>query len=162
MAIEKGELLDLLRARVETKLQGLIASQSTVQSGAIHEENRQEHAKDTRAIEAGYLARGLAERVESTADAVAALAAFRVRDFDPDDPIALGAVVGLEDAGGIETLYFLVPVAGGEVLDCDGTSVHTIAPEAPIGRALIGQFVDDEVSLELPSGPARLIITRAA
>jgi transcription elongation GreA/GreB family factor len=160
VAINKGKLLDMLRARVEAKLEGLIASQSTVQSGAIHEENRQEHPKDTRAIEAGYLARGLAERVESTADAVAALAAFRVRDFDSDDPIALSAVVGLEDVDGIETLYFLVPAAGGETLDCNGTSVYTIAPEAPIGRALIGRFVDDEVSLELPSGLARLTVVR--
>lgn len=162
MTIDKGKLLELLRARIEAKLDALITSQTTVQSGAIHEENRQEHAKDTRAIEAGYLARGLAERVESTADAVAALAAFKMRDFDADDPIALGAVVGLEDAGGVETLYFLVPAAGGETLDWDGVRVHTIAPEAPIGRALIGQFVDDEVSLELPRGLARLTITRVA
>ena len=52
----------------------------------------------------------------------AALAAFRVRDFASDDPIALSAIVGLEDVDGIETLYFLVPAAGGETLDCNGTS----------------------------------------
>ena len=44
-------------------MSALTASQKTVQSGAIHEETRQEDPKDTRAIEATYLARGLAERV---------------------------------------------------------------------------------------------------
>ena len=162
LAIDKQELLDLLRARVSANLESLDASQATVQSGTIHEENRQEHPKDTRAIEAAYLARGLAERVESMMDTVGALAALKIRDFGEDDPIALSAVVALQEGGGAESCYFLLPRGGGEALDYRGKTVHAVTPEAPIGRALLGQFVGDEVSLELPQGIVRLTVAWVA
>ena len=158
MAIDQPELLDRLRARVAANLESLTASQANVQSGAIHEEHRQEHPKDTRATEASYLARGLAERVESMRDMVAALAAVKIRDFAEDDPIALTALVALEQSEGARPLYFLVPSAGGETLEYDGETIHTVTPEAPVGRALIGQFVGDEIDLELPRGIVRSIV----
>ncbi len=160
MAIDKQELLDQLRARVAANLESLTASQAAVQSGAIHEENRQEHPKDTRATEASYLARGLAERVENTLDMVAALAAVKIRNFAEDDPIALTALVALEQSEGARPVYFLVPRAGGETLEYEGETVHTVTPEAPVGRALIGQFVGDEIDLELPRGIVRSVVAR--
>jgi transcription elongation GreA/GreB family factor len=162
LKLDKQQLLDLLRARISDLLESLMASQATVQSGAFHEENRQEHPKDTRAIEAAYLARGLAERVETARDMVAALRALKLRDFGNDDPIALGAVVGLESADGTRSLYFLVPRAGGETLAHDGETVHTISPEAPIGRALLGALVGDDIVLELPRGVSRLHVAWVA
>jgi len=157
--VDKQSLLIALRERMQAKLDSLIEAQSTVQSGAIHEENRQEHPKDTRAIEAGYLARGLAERVETTADMVAALAALKLRPFGAENPVALGAVVVLEDERGAESVYFLVPAAGGEAFELQDETVHTVTPEAPLGRALIGRYLDDEVTLELPRGAVRSIIS---
>jgi transcription elongation GreA/GreB family factor len=158
VAINKDELLALLRARVDENLESLYAAQATVQSGSIHEENRQEHPKDTRAIEAGYLARGLAERVEATLDTVAALAVLKLLGFGEDDPIDLGAVVALENAEGVESFYFLVPLGGGETLELGGESYFAVTPEAPIGRALIGQYVGDEIVLDLPQGALRMFV----
>ena len=156
--MDKAKLLDLLRDRVNSALAALTESQSSVQEGAIHEENRQEHPKDTRAIEAAYLARGLAERVENLRDTVAALAATRVKNFGDDDPIALTALVTLEDDTLQETVYFLVPSGGGETMDHDGVTIHVITPRAPVGRALIGKYAGDEIHIELPSTVKRMTI----
>jgi transcription elongation GreA/GreB family factor len=153
--LDKHNLLDRLRERVEAQLDAMTSAQATVQSGAIHEENRQEHPKDTRAIEAQYLARGLAERVETMREIVAALTALEVRTFDEDDPIALSAVVALEDDGGERSFYFLVPRGGGETLDHETGLVYAVTPEAPVGQALVGCRAGEEVELRLPRGTVR-------
>jgi len=158
MKIDKLKLLAQLRNMVNAQLDALRESQATVQSGAVHEEARSEHPKDTRAIEQQYLARGLAERVESTMDTVAALNAMDLRVFGEDDPIAVGAVVSLEDADGQRSFYFLVPLGGGEALEQGGKTIHAITPEAPVGRGLVGRITDDEVALDLPQGVVRLVV----
>ena len=146
---DKTRLAEALRARVAQELNTLRESQRAAQDGAIHEETRQEDPKDTRAIEAQYVARGLAERVEELQRTVATLAHMQLDSFGEDDPIDLTAVVGLKDDGG-ERIYFLVPVAGGESLEVDGTVVQTLTPASPLGLALCGKCVDDEVELALP------------
>ena len=61
--LDKAAVLCALRERVGADLDALVRRQRDVQAGAVHEEKRAEHAKDTRATEQSYLARGLAERV---------------------------------------------------------------------------------------------------
>ena len=68
--LDKARVLDALRLRTRQSLERLIASQQATQAGATHEETQPENDKDTRAIEATYLARGLAERVESLENGV--------------------------------------------------------------------------------------------
>ena len=79
---EKQQILRELRALVEADLAALIRRQQDTQEAATHEENRSEHAKDTRATEQSYLARGLAERVEDLQRTSDALAALDLRLFE--------------------------------------------------------------------------------
>ena len=77
--VDKTALLDSLRERVAADLEALARRQKDAQAGATHDESRAEHAKDTRATEQAYLARGLAERVADlrrTATAPSPLSSF--------------------------------------------------------------------------------------
>jgi len=156
--IDKSLVLAALRARVAANLDGLTASQKTVQSGAVHEEARQEHPKDTRAIEAGYLARGLAERVETLRDAVVLLGALKLADYGPADPIGLCALVGLENESEEELIYFLVPAGGGEKIVVEETTIQSLTPGSPLGAAMVGKLADDEIEVALPSAVVRTCI----
>ena len=147
--LNKSEVADKLRARVSQELRNLRESQQAAQDGAIHEETRQEDPKDTRAIEAQYVARGFAERVEDLEKTVAVLAHMRLDAFGPDDPIDLSALVSVTDSGG-EKIYLFVPVAGGETLTLKGGTVQTLTPGSPLGLALCGKCVDDDIELDLP------------
>ncbi len=149
-AIDKGELLNLLRRKLASDLDAFLASQNAAQEGATHEESRQEDPKDTRAIEATYLARGMAERVELMHEAAAIFKRLAVRNFGPDDPIGVTALVGLDDERDGETVYFLVPCAAGETLEFCGYTIRTLTPGSPLGQALIGLRVDDDIELQLP------------
>ncbi|MBI5504475.1 MAG: GreA/GreB family elongation factor [Deltaproteobacteria bacterium] len=156
--IDKRVVLGALRERIAGSLAALTASQNTAQSGAIHEETRQEHPKDTRAIEAGYLARGLAERVETLRDAVVLIGALKLVDYGPTDPIGICALVGLEGEVGEEQVYFLAPTGAGERLVIEGTTIQSLTPGSPLGRALLGRRAGDEVEVALPNGMLRACI----
>lgn len=162
----KSRLVQALLASLRAGLEKLEQSQRTVQAGAIHEETRQEDPKDTRAIEAQYLARGLADRVETLQGAVAALASMDLPQFGASDPVAIGAVVTLQeetDAGELrETSYFLVPAAGGEAVEVDGLRVLALTPQSPLGEELMGRTEGEDVEADLPGGrlEARLLRVR--
>jgi transcription elongation GreA/GreB family factor len=160
-AIDKRALFEALRRQVSGDLERLEQSQRATVEGATHEEARPENDKDTRALESTYLARGLAERVAALENASRALSALKLRDFGGDDPVALGALVALEgDEGGAR--YFVVPAAGGRQLEHDGVTVKTVTPEAPLGRALLGSYLGDEVRVRTPQGVRELELVEVA
>lgn len=156
--LDKKALVSALRDRIGSKLEKLTASQNTSQAGAAHEEARSEHPKDTRATEASYLARGLADRVGQLQSALVQLAQFAPPPLAPDAEVALGALVEIEDEDGSVTTHFLVPAGGGEKIESDGTTVHTLSPTSPLGQGIVGREVDDEFELDLPRGRTTLTI----
>lgn len=159
-AISKDEVLRALRELVEADLARAVEAQRETQRGATHEEAKPENDKDTRALEATYLARGLAERVVALENATAALAALKLRSFDADTPIALGALVTLAPEHGPAASYFIVPGGGGLKLTVGSHTVTTITLDAPLGRALLGAYQGDEVSVQTPQGPKQLEVER--
>jgi transcription elongation GreA/GreB family factor len=156
--LDKARLLASLRTRIAADREALERRQRDAQAGSTHEESRAEHAKDTRATEQSYLARGLAERVEDLARTAAALDVMQLRSFGDDDAIAVSAVVVLEveddDAARRET-WWIVGGAGGIDVEQDGIVVRTVTPAAPLGRALLGLQVGDEGEVRTPRGQKR-------
>ena len=156
--IRKADVLAALRARVEADLVAVTASQRDAQAGATHEEAKPEHDKDTRATEASYLARGLAERVAQLGAAASALANMVVKSFADQDPIAVSALVTVEDADGVDKLYFIAPSGGGLKVTVGGVEVSAVTTESPMGRGLVGKHADDELELRTPDGVRSLTI----
>jgi len=152
--LSKQAILDAVRGRIAADLASLMQSQRQTQAGAVHAESRQEDDKDTRAIEASYLARGLAERVEHLRLAATALGALRPRPCSPEDEIEVGALVTLASTTG-QSHYIILPIAGGLRVQIDGIEVTCVTPTAPLGRALIGSMLDEEVEVESPHGLQR-------
>lgn len=157
--IDKKKAIAELRARLRERLSALTAAQGAAQSGAVHEETRQEDPKDTRAIEATYLARGLAERVETLRNDIAAVGSMEPRAFSPEDSAALGALLGLEEENGEEVVYFLAPCGGGEKLAVDGVTVQVLTPTSPLGSAMIDKVVGDDIDAYLPNRRLQAYIT---
>ena len=135
-----------LIAKLEAEHASLVAKAQDAARAATHEEARPENDKDTRAIEASYLARGQAARVEALGETLTRL---RFVDLRPcEDAVELGCLVELavdEVAG----LYLLVPMGGGEVVEVDGITVRSLTPAAPLGRALMGRRAGDDFELRL-------------
>ncbi len=156
--IVKSAVLAALRARVEADLEAVTRSQLETVAGATHEESRPENDKDTRALESTYLARGLAQRVADLTSAASMLANLAVRSFGDDDPIALSALVTVEDGDGRATHYFIAPAGGGLEVVVDGVAVRIVTPESPLGRQLSGKHAGDEIEARGKAGPRVLVI----
>jgi len=146
----KAELVAALTAAHDA---ARLAHQATV-AGMTHEEARAENDKDTRGLEQSYLARGQAQRVEELATALAAIAAASWRRFSDRDAIEAGALVTVEEDGERSQLL-IAPHGGGIVLP---GPVQVVTPRSPLGAALVGRHVGDDVEVRLPGSIRELVI----
>ena len=148
------ELISILEATLATAR----ASHAAAVEGSTHEEARPENDKDTRGLEQSYLARGQAQRVAELEAAVAETTALALRTFTAATPIALGALVTIEENAARQR-YFVASHGGGAVL---AGGVQVVTPSSPIGRVLLGRRIDDEIELRLPAKLRTLVITDVA
>jgi hypothetical protein len=147
--MDKRALLDLILARLDAELKAITAAALATHAEATDEENKAEDKYDTRGLEASYLAHGQSKAAEEAAEALAQFRALPTRNFGPGEPIALGALVRLED----RSCYFFGPRAGGSAVEFGGESIMIVTPQSPLGRQLLGRRQGDR--LELSVGPRR-------
>jgi transcription elongation GreA/GreB family factor len=121
------------------------AAQAT-KAGATHEEAKPENDKDTRAIEASYLAGAQGERVRELERTVGVLEALP--RLEGSGVVGAGALVTLAGPDN-ELVCLFAPAGGGEQLDVAGRRVMIVTPRSPLGRALLGAREGDEVEVEL-------------
>lgn len=163
---DKRRLVAGFRARIEEDLATVERRRADTAAGATHEENRAEHAKDTRATEDSYLARGLAERVAELRRALEALGSAPIRDFADGEAIAVGALVTVATEGdegeAQEERWLLVPGAAGIEIQLDGRKVRAVTPVSPLGQALLGLEMGDEGALRTPRGERRFEVLSVA
>lgn len=152
----KQALKEELCRHLEAELTTLERALDAAREGATHEEAKPENDKDTRALEASYLARGQASRVVELRTGLAEAQALPVGAFG-SRPIALGALVTAEERDE-EILLLLAPAGGGTRL-AQGT-VQVVTPKSPLGRALLGKHAGDDCEVALSGKTRALSIVR--
>jgi transcription elongation GreA/GreB family factor len=157
--MDKAGVFERFKARLREQLESAVASQRFTQEGVTHDESRAENDKDTRALEASYLARGQAQRVAELGDAIARVNSITLRALSAHDPAALGCLVEVEDASG-SSWYLVAPAGGGMRLEVDGTLFTVVTPDSPVGRALVGRRLGDDVDIKTPQGVREGSVTR--
>jgi hypothetical protein len=166
-AIDKAALHAELVAQLTEALANAVRAHAAAIEGATHAEARAENPKDTRGLEQSYLARGQAHRVAELEAGLAVVTALVLRSFAPSEPIALGALVTVEESGARDDSsgrgdaesrrLFIAPHGGGSLLS---GGVQVVTPSSPLGRAVLGKRVDDEIELQLP-GRKRTVLVLA-
>lgn len=125
-----------------------------------------EKREDARvAIEQGSMARAQDRRLREAEAAVEALASFAPPRWSERSPIAIGAVVEVEDEDtGEGRTVFLTPVGAGVTLEGPGGDglFSVITPSSPLGRALIGRRVGDSVDVTIDRELRSYMITWVA
>lgn len=112
---------------------------------ATHSESKAENKYDTRGLEAAYLADGQRRRVHEIETALTSYRNLPVRS-QVDEPIKLGALVSLEQAGVCRWVFLGPDAAGLRVADA-GADVLVISPRSPLGQALMARCDGDEVEV---------------
>jgi transcription elongation GreA/GreB family factor len=151
--VDKQALKTELIAQLEATLATARIAHASAIEGSTHEEARAENDKDTRGLEQSYLARGQAQRVAELEAAVGDVTALALRTFTATSVVALSALVTIDED---DQQFFIAPAGGGCVL---AGGVQVVTPSSPLGRALLGKRIDDEVELQLPGKLRSFAIT---
>lgn len=149
----RDELLACLNAQLAIAER---AHQGSVE-GATHEEARSENDKDTRALEQSYLARGQAQRLVELHDAIAKVRAMSMPGHSADQSCTLGSVIDVVDEVGQVAVYWIAASGGGARL-ANG-EVQVLTPQSPLGRALLGCRLDDDVEIVVAGRRRTLSVT---
>jgi transcription elongation GreA/GreB family factor len=155
---KKKALLAGLVAHVESEVTTMRKAAYDAAEAATHAEAKPENDKDTRALEASYLAAGQATRVAELENALKLLSGIELKDIGKATPICASAVITLEDDDGAHSMFFMSPHGGGVRLELEGASVQVVTPQSPLGKALLGKLHGDVIELRGKSGLREMTI----
>ena len=151
----KRALVDALVAKLEEELATMRRAAKDAREAATHEEAKPENDKDTRALEASYLAGAQAARVRELEGAIKAIGGMALLDLGGGKRIQASAVVTLEDEDESRSTFLLAPFGGGITLSVGTTAAQVLTPQSPLGQALLGRTEGDVIELRAKAGPAR-------
>jgi transcription elongation GreA/GreB family factor len=154
---DKAKVRDALIASMREALAVMAHSAKDAAQGATHAESRSEGDKDMRATEESYVARGKAMRTEELAEELGRAEATRWRDYGAKDAIAAGALV-LVSIDEAPRVFLVSGYGGGRVLVVDRVEITVVAPATPVGRALCGKKVGDDLELAIKGAMREWVI----
>ncbi len=159
--MNKSALFRKLIQQLADDVERLTQAAQATHEQATDAENKAEDKYDTRGLEASYLAHGQSKAAEEAAHALAQFRALPDRELTPGEPVALGALVAMENAGQ-STYYFIGPRAGGTEILHEGQTVMVVTPASPLGHQLMGRREGDQLTLVLGGRKtsARLALVR--
>src|SRR5689334_22184942 len=159
--MNKRLLLKQIVASLNESLALLEKAARASHAEATHESSKAENKYDTRGLEAAYLAGGQARQAKEILDSISVYESLPLRDFGPNDPIDLTAVVTLEIDGSRFT-YFVGPRSGGLELQHEGEEVVVITPQSPLGQNLVGKKAGTRWSQKLAGSTMKYVITNVS
>lgn len=146
--LDKRAVLAALIDEMERALAVMVQAAKIAHTAATHEEMKPENDKDTRGIEAGYLAKGQSVRAAEIERSLRELRALPVRALAADDPVTVGALVVTEDQDSeLRAHVFVAPSGGGVKLVIGAVIIQVVTPSSPLGDALMGKRAGDAVEL---------------
>ena len=151
----KKRLIDHLVMELEANYKMALTAAKRAHTTATDKENIAENKYDTLGLEAAYLAHGQAKRASECGAELQAVQHLPVVALSSTDAIVVGTFVSIIDQNEQQLLLFLAPVAGGLKFKFEGKSIVVVTHSSPLGKSLLGRFVDDE--FELATGPNKKI-----
>jgi hypothetical protein len=145
--IDKQQILNAMIARLKTDVLILEQAVQVARDTATHADCLGSSKYETMGLEASYLAQGQGTRL---LDVERTLEYFLRLHLLPSEPaIGLSSLVALDDEAGHQQLLWLATEAGGLKVQHDGLSITVITPKSPLGHALIGKAIHDEIEISM-------------
>jgi transcription elongation GreA/GreB family factor len=152
--MNKKQLLKKIVEALRKNLEMLHKAARASHAEATHESSKAENKYDTRGLEAAYLAGGQARQAKEILDSIATYESLTARDFGPNEPIELCAVVEME-SDAAKAWFFIGPKNGGLELKVGSREVTVITPQSPLGQNLIGKKTGDRWAAKIGGSISR-------
>ena len=145
--MNKKQIISEVLAHLEHELLAIKNAANNAHLAATDDQSVAETQYDTLAIEASYLAEGQSRRVDEIQQAKQTTEQLVIRDFHEEIPISLSALVQISEHNNNKQWFFIAPASGGFKGILNGHEYTVITPSSPMAKALIGKFIEDEISL---------------
>ena len=142
-------LVSAIVEKLQLELSTALAASQQAHDSATHSESIAANRYDTLAVEAAYLAHGQSMRIAELKQSIGLYQHFQRPTFNARATIQLGALVCIEDDQGEQRRFLIGPAAGGLSIDSEQGAIQVITPNAPLGQALMGKRVEDEVDWKI-------------
>jgi hypothetical protein len=148
--MDKHEVHKVVTAALLSRYETAKWAAKQAHEAAINEESVAENKYDTFGLEASYLAHGQSQRVLECEKDWLVFDKRQPISFDEEGTIDLWCLVTLTE---LETpfaanKYFLIsPCAGGLTVEINGKPLYLVTSSSPVGKALLGKSVGDELEL---------------
>jgi transcription elongation GreA/GreB family factor len=140
-----------------------LVAANNAHKAATDDQSVAETQYDTLAIEQSYLAEGQSRRVDEIRYAIKRLQNIPLAALQKKPQINIGSVVQLEKDIDKQQWFFLAPAAGGYrcklALQSNTINIVVITPQSPIGTAMMGKILDDEISIQIAGKNIADVIT---
>jgi len=141
----KQQVIERLLLELNNSLQSAELAAKSAHDLATHEQSKPETQYDTVGLEAAFLAEGQSQRVTQLQKEIADWQ--QLISCPSTNDIQSGSLIELTDET-FSTRYFLLGrTSGGMTLTLAPLKVTVISHQSPMGKALLGKQIDDDVSL---------------
>jgi transcription elongation GreA/GreB family factor len=151
--------INAIIAHLNAELTTATAASEQAHASATHSENVADNKYDTLAVEAAYLAHGQSVRITQIQQSIATYRQLMSIGSPDNAAIHIGHTVTIYDANDKLQRLFIGPSAGGIRLFIDNLEILTITPQTPMGKALMGKAVDDEITLAVGANSKYFVVT---
>ncbi|MFT6193966.1 MAG: transcription elongation GreA/GreB family factor [Cognaticolwellia sp.] len=142
-----------INKQLQQELVLALVAANNAHKAATDDQSVAETQYDTLAIEQSYLAEGQSRRVDEIRYAIKRLQSIPLTALQKKPQINIGSVVQLEKDIDKQQWFFLAPAAGGYrcklALQSNIINIMVITPQSPIGAAMMGKMLDDEISIQI-------------
>lgn len=160
MKLNKQQLLNTLLEEIDKSLSIATSAANDAKDLATHEQSKPETQYDTVGLEASYLAHGQSQRVAELKLALLQWKKLTSVIIKPEKPIEFGSLIQLKNDNGDSSSsktkvnnngawFLLGPAMGGLKLKQNGHLITVITDSSPLGKLVIGKYLDDEITLTL-------------
>jgi len=139
-----AQMIDQLQADLLMLEQAVELARDT----ATHSDCLGSSKYETMGLEASYLAQGQGIRLLEVERSLSCFKKIKLSD-QVTTAVSLSSLLQLEDDRGSQQMIWLAAVAGGLKVECDDMKVTVVTPQSPLGRALVGKRVGDELEIKI-------------
>jgi len=146
--MNKSLLIAQIIKHLQQELANCELAAANAHLAATDDQSIAETQYDTLAIESAYLAEGQSRRIiefKAAIDAFEQLACEKLSS----GMVNLGSVVQLSEDEQKQHFFFIAPAAAGYRFSINGQNFTVITPNSPMGLALLGKQLDDEIEISI-------------
>ncbi|MBA6293254.1 hypothetical protein H4J58_07585 [Colwellia sp. MB3u-70] len=151
--MNKNSIIGQITEQLQQELVLALVAANNAHKAATNDQSVAETQYDTLAIEQSYLAEGQSRRVDEIRYAIKRLQSIPLAALQKKIQISIGSVVQLEKDIDKQQWFFLAPAAGGYrcklAMQSNTINIVVITPQSPIGAAMMGKVLDDEISIQI-------------